>query len=244
MALRKFLFLDTDTVSEYLSQLEGFVVEGEIEQTETEQRQKGGRLGYKILEGSAGSESSLETKQRMRLTPEAQYQRLYELLGEDVQYLESFDMEIWSQIKRGEILEVQVVAQLPEIFSLTQLAESASPLMKLMAIVGQDPLADAGTREAFEGFGLIGDVISEKPIPLLLKASGTPSFKFATFLPRKYLRRDMKELSGDSVICGKVLRILARGQSEEVLNFLPEMSKFLNRDQRRRMENNKKLIPW
>jgi hypothetical protein len=241
MILRNFLFLDIATMTDYLSTLEGSIVEGPIDQTEVEKREKGGKAGYKIIEGSAASEASTETKQKLAVTDAARFQRLYELLEQQnlIQFLDAFDTDIWSQLRRGELLEIQATIRLPESFMLTQAVEDFAPLLDIMAAFDEDPLSDPKTRNAFEGIRAVAKLTEKKHIPLLFEAASTTGFRFVANLPRQYLRCELSDLQGEAIVFGKIQRILPKRKKLEVFSLLPAFTASLpglNREQRHRMQ--------
>ncbi len=228
-------------LADYLSQLEGSVAGGAIDQTTTERKQKGGKAGYKIIEGSAESETSTETRRQSIVTDASQFQRLYDLVeGENaIQVLDAFDTDIWGQLRRGEVLEVQAVLRLPKPLSLTQAVDSISPLLDILTAFDKDPLADPGTRAAFEGMRAVGKLTEKQHVPLIFNAASTSGFPFAAYLPRQYLRCELTDLQGEAVVFGKVQRILQKGQELEVFNLIPALTASLpalGRQERRKME--------
>lgn len=238
MILRKFLYLDTDTLSDYLSTLEGYI-EQEVDETETQASQKGGKLTVKVVEGSGTSEKSTETRRKLAVTDAARFQRLYELLQDDnaVQYLEAFDLEIWQQLQRNEVLEVQARMRIPNILLQLQQANDLTPYIKLMQIFGEDPLADQKTAEAMTGMSSLHGILADKPIPLLFEAVSAPGFHFFANLSRQYLRCALSDLRDEAVVFGTVRRLISRGEKQQVFSILPELESFMtvNRAQRRAM---------
>jgi len=240
MILRNFLFLDTATMVDYLAVLEGYTVEGPIEQTEAEKKGIGGKAGYKVIEAEKASETSTETKRRLTMTEAAQFQRLYEILEEQnlIQSLDAFDAAIWAQIRKGELLEIEASVQLPEPFMLTRAIEDISPLLDIMAAFDQDPLSDPKARTAFEGVRAITKLAENKPIPLLFEAVSTPGFRFVSHLPRKFLRCALADLQGEMTVFGKAHRILDKSEKLEVFSLFPDLTSLpnLNREQRRKIQ--------
>jgi hypothetical protein len=227
MLLRNFLFLDTKALGDYLSTLEGGIIEGTIDQTETGKRDKGAKLTAKIIEGNISSGSSVETKFKSSLTDAGNFQRLYELLagadvpGNQLQVLDAFDEAIWDQLHRGEVLEVLATASLPSAFSMLNAMDDVAPLLDVMSVLGQDPLADPKTRTTFDGLRALGKGIEQKPIPLLLEALGASDFHFLANLPRQYLRVEVSELVGDVTLFGTIQRLIPRGQHQEAFSLIP-----------------------
>lgn len=239
MILRNFLYLDTSTLSDYLSTLEGYI-EQEVDETETEANHKGGKLAFKVVEGSGDSKKSTETRRRLAVTDAAQFQRLYELLEDidAVQYLEAFDLEIWQQLQRNEVLEIQANLRIPNFLLQLHQAKSLTPYIELMQIIGEDPLSDPKTAEAVTGVRSLHNILADKPIPLLFEAVSASGFGFFASLSQQYLRCDLSDLRGEAVVFGKVQRILPRGKKEQVFSILPEMESLaVNRKQRRAMKS-------
>jgi len=241
MILRNFLFLDTATMEDYLATLEGYVVEGTIDQTEVEKKDKSGKAGYKVVEGEIASEKSKETKQKLAITDGAKFQQLYEILEEQdlLQFLDAFDEEIWNQLHRGELLEVDAIIRFPKPFALTQAMDDLSPLLGIMAAFGEDSLADPKDRAAFEGMSAIVKLVEGKPVPILFEAASTPGFTFVAHLPRRHLRCQLSDLEGEATLVGKVQRILTKGRKVEVFSLFPAFTSSLpslSREQRRQMQ--------
>lgn len=230
MQLRNFLFLDTSALADYLSTLQGSVLEGSVDQTEIGKKEKGGKLGARIssvgLEANLSSGSSMETKQKLSVPAAAQFQQLYALLEQEeaIQELDAFDEDIWGQLRRREILEVQATIRLPDAYTTMRLAENALPLLDVIDALGQDAFPDAQTKQQFEAMRRIGKLTDEKPVPLIFEAISTPGFGFATHLPKQYLRCELSELQGEATVFGTVQRIIPKGQQQEMFNVLPIMT--------------------
>jgi hypothetical protein len=238
--LRDFLFLDTQVLTDYLAALEGYVNEGTIEETEKEQKDAGGKFDLKAVGGEGKVSGSKETKRKLAITDAAQFQTLYEILEEQeaLMFLDAFDVSIWNQIKRGEILEIQANIRLPKNLLMIMDVENWSPLLDIMRIAGQEPLADNQARTAYEGMRAVGQSIADKPIPIIFEAVSTPGLTFLTHLNKKHLRREANELHGEATVFGKVQRIVPKGQKVEAFSLLPTITgnNSLNRQQRRKME--------
>jgi len=239
MILRNFLFLDTAMVGDYLSQLEGSVAGGDIDQTTTERTQRAGKASVRVVEGSLGSEALTETRQRGTITDAALFQRLYDLLEADdsIQVLDAFDEQIWGQLRRGEILEVQADIRVPQPLLLTQAVENVAPWIDILTTYDKDPLADAGARTAFEGFRAVRKITEGKPVPIVFKAASTPGFSFIAHLPRQYLRCDLNDLQGEAAVFGKLQRIVPKGQQVEAFSLVSGLTSLptMSREQRRKV---------
>src|SRR6266567_64450 len=186
--LRSFLYLDENIVDDYLAQFEGGVLEGPYSTQDTTTGVKGGGAGIKawVAEGNANvsSSSSSVVSQTIRETPVAKFTRLYDLLKiEDlIQPLNGFDAAVYGQIEPGEIVEVRGDAKLPQWEHLTKVISDFSGLIEVMKAVGQDPLVDDDSNQAYQGFSALIAKKAQEDTELIIAPLGSPKFKFVTKL--------------------------------------------------------------
>ena len=176
--LRKFLYLDSAAVDTHLATLEGYVVEGLSEHTETKKGTRSSELGLsKVVSAKrqAGADESAEVKQKRAITGPSRFQRLYELVeAERDAPLDAFDVAIWSQFKRGEILEIEASTRVPELFVLNEAIDSAAEIAGAMAHFGINPLSDPDTRSQFDQALYLAEPVGHHDVPLVLNPISTP----------------------------------------------------------------------
>ena len=214
--LRSFLYLDENIVDDYLSQLEGGILEGPYTTTDTTTGSKEGSGGLKIgvVEGSGkgASSSSSVVAQTIRETPVTKFTRLYTLLENEgaIQPLNGFDLDVYNQFHLGEIVEVRGNAKLPQWEHLTKAISDLSSLIEIMKAVGQDPFADNDDSQAYQGFS-----------------------------------RRKEELETEATILGKVRRKLSERETIDIFRIAPRLNQLenLNRVQRRSMGKGKNKLP-
>src|SRR5712692_99082 len=249
--LRSFLYLDDNIVDDYLSQLEGGIIEGPYTTKDVSSGSREGGLGLNIPivtgTGKAASTSSSEVQQTIRETPVAKFTRLYELLERDemIQSLNGFDLEVYNQIQPGEIVEVRGDAKLPQWEHLTKVISDFSGLIEVMKAVGQDPLADNDANQAYQGFSaLIAKKVQEE-IELIIAPIGSPHFKFVAKLDGARILRRKEELETEVILLGKVRRKLAERETIDIFRVAPRLNELesLNRGQRRMASKSKAKMP-
>ncbi|SRR5579875_442156 len=245
--LRSFLYLDENIVDDYLSQLEGGVLEGPYttKDTSTGSKEGGGGVKIGLLEANAkgGAFSSYEVAQTIRETPVAKFTRLYKLLQQDeggIQTLNGFDLAIYDQIEPGEIVEVRGNAKLPSWEHLSNVVSGFSDLLEVMKAVGQDPLDDA-TNQAYQGISALVAKKAQEDTELIIVPIGSPHFKFVARLDKAKILRRKEELEAEVTILGKVRRKLAERETIDIFRVAPRLNELehLNRTQRRAMNKNK-----
>jgi hypothetical protein len=236
MILRNFLYLDSATMSDYLSSLDGSVVDGPVDHTQSAKHEKGLKGDLKVIQGGLSGGGETETKEKRIVTDAAKFQRLYELIEDKhLQYLDGFDEAIWKQIRRGELLELQGKIRIPEFYKITQMVDTFAPIMDLFKSVDES-FVDKKTETAMKGIGGLSKMLGEKPVPLIFEPVSTPGYHFVADLGRQFLRCDLSELQGEATVLGKVLRILEKGQTHEAFSLIPSSIPNVDRSARRRMQ--------
>ncbi|HFD87572.1 MAG TPA: hypothetical protein ENJ35_07845 [Gammaproteobacteria bacterium] len=226
MILRNFLFLDTESLNDYLAALQGHIVSGDITQTEMEVSGKSGKAGFKVAEGALTIEQSTETRQVLALTDAARFQKLYDLLDKEnhIQYLDAFDEEIWGQLRKGELLEVESDIRFPESFKLFHAANELSSLLGFLKTFGENLFDNPQDRVMLEGISEFAAMSKGKPIPIVFEAVSTPGFSFFAKLNPKYVKCDLDDLEGEATVFGKIQRIVKPDKEIEVYSILPALT--------------------
>jgi len=249
--LRSFLYLDENIVDDYLSQLEGGILEGPYttKDTTTGSKEGGGGLKIGVLEGSGKGASSLssEVAQTIRETPVAKFSRLYKLLEKEeaIQPLNGFDLDVYNQIELGEIVEVRGNAKLPQWEHLTKAISDLSSLIEIMKAVDQDPFADNDGSQAYQGFSELIAKKAQEDIELIIAPIGSPKFKFVAKLDTARILRRKEELETEVTILGKVRRKLSERETIDIFRIAPRLNQLenLNRTQSRSIGKGKNKVP-
>jgi hypothetical protein len=249
--LRRFLFLNHDLVGEFLAQVDLGAFEEESQRDVSRQDRKvGGEGRLSVAPASVsvsagrGSASEAETNRVLRQTPESSFARLYEVTAatNDFQWLEAQDDEIWGDLGRGELIEVESVVTVSSLAKMGEIADSVGPLVEMMALVGEN--VDGETQEALAGLKGIGGLFGAK-LPVIARAAGAQRFKFIAQLDREYVRVELDELEGEATLFAKIQRILRPSERYTVFDSMAGLGS-LPRELRRSMQKdvkNEKELP-
>ena len=228
--LREFLYLDTSLVDNYLAQVEDGLYD------ETQQREMGaaggqGELSMNmgVVQGKVGGDGSSEKEaaRTYRQTPESRFNRLYDKL--QARSIEDFTKNLWGDVKRGEILDVECELEVSSMARLMAQGDQLSAFADLMrtfspgTISAQDEEALAGfqaltSRGGNDRFIATGELGTEAPV-------------FAFKLSQENLRTDMDGLEGEVNVVGKVERKWPQSESHSLLD-IPGLS-LMSREDRR-----------
>lgn len=233
MVLRRFLYLDAELTGEFLAQVEGGRFSEEQQTSRGEQgRELGGSVGGGGISARAGRSGSThdERSRTVEQTPESEFQRLTDALGDGIQFLEAFDDEIWQSIRRGEILEIEAEVTVATMHKFVEAAGAVEPMLALGEAFGEAVEIDDETRQMFQAMRSLGQMAPK--VPVLARPAGAARFTFVTSLEPDKLRVDTGELEGEATLVAKVQRKLRRGDQYSFLDSLPILSA-LPRQQRK-----------
>lgn len=206
--LRDFLYLDRDTVREFLAQIEG----GEFDLT-TERVSESGGSGIGVRAGIAavGAEASKskstghEAETVVRQVAASEFNRLYDGLGrEGLVIVDEVDKLEWlDELQRRQFIEVDariVGAGLGNLADLFQRFKSALPVMK-GAGFGAD--VDSGDLTKVEA---ILELSSGPNIPVIANVRGAAAIRIALELDRASARVQRWDM--DATVLLRVQRVL------------------------------------
>lgn len=240
--LRNFLYLDIDTVSNFLSTLEGYI-ETEVDESESKEGKIGADGGAPFLKGSAGTSKASSRNRKLTATNESRFQRLYQLLDEHydkgIPYITSLDHESWTLLSRGSIIEIQARLRLPIVFQAVDAAGTIKPFVDLISLSDEDNPLNKESNQALHGMLAVGEATKDKPVPVFLEPVRARRDAFFCNLTRRHLRCEISELKGELTVLGKITRLIPKGASEEVFTLLSELQNLgdINRKSRRRLKS-------
>jgi hypothetical protein len=242
--LRNFLYLDSDSVSNYLSTIEGYI-ETEVDESEGREGKVGAEGGVGGFKGGGETSKSTARTRKLAVTDEARFQRLYQLLDDErahgIPYLTSLDSQIWTTLSRGGVVEIQAKARLPSVFQAMSAATSVRPYIEVMEALGENIGMDVMSNQAMQSILAISEATKDKQIPVFFTPVQSSRDSVFCNLSRKYLRSEINEVTGEITVFGKIIRLIPKGSSESVFTLLPELQNLVpaNRKERRRLESQK-----
>lgn len=234
MILRNFLFLDTNTLTDYLSAIEGYAIEGTIDEKEVKTGGAKAKLGGGQIpaEVNVGGKKIVETSQKKRITETAQFHKFYEYLEREkaIQPITTSDDLLWDQFEKNEFLEVKAKAWVSQSFILSGGIDEISKSIDLKEYLGDK--IDSSAKGDFAYSTLMGGfkkAATEAEIPLLYEPVYRSGFLFLSRLKRQYLKCQVADLQTEVTVLGKIQRIVNEGQTIEVFNPLSNLFTSLKR---------------
>lgn len=230
--LRNFLYLDATLTDEFLGQIEGGIYESEsLTSKSRAERGVGGSVGAASVSVGAGKGGSDEeaSERLVRQTAESRFNRLAELLEESdsVQWLESLDEEIWAQLGRGEVLEVECRVIVPPLVKLMMVAAQLPAITGLMDVAGEQ--FDNEAMEGIQALLAMGELMQS--VPIIAEPAGAPNFKFVAQIRPEHLRIGVDELETEARMYCTLDRKLGEGEQFSVIDVIPAVRSLPNREE-------------
>jgi hypothetical protein len=222
--LRNFLYLDVDLVLEFWAQIEGGLsLAEEVRVQRSGTRGAGGQVRVGPVGVDAGADSGVrqETERKIEQTPASLFDKLYRRLESDaqVQALAALDKQIWDQLRRGEILDIDAVIALTGFAKVFDLAARMQQLAQVASVFDQPFDQDAVA--AVSQINSLAALMESDWIPIIASVVGAPQFKFLARLQKSKLLVDRLALEGEAVLFGKIQRILRPREELPVADLMP-----------------------
>jgi hypothetical protein len=231
--LRRFLYLDSALTDEFLGQVEGGLFDTEsLTSKSRAEHGVGGTVGAGPVSVGAGKEGADEeaSERLVRQTAESAFNRLAELLEktDSVQWLESLDEEIWEQLSRGEVLEVECRLVVPPLIKFLLVATQLPAMTQLMDVVGGEQF-DTETMQGIQSLLAIGELMQS--IPVIAEPAGAPGFKFVAQIRPEHLRIGVDELETEARLYCTLDRKLGSSEQFSVIDVIPAVRNLPNREE-------------
>lgn len=239
MQLRRFAYLDTEALAQYVAAVEGGLRQ---DVTERDQRDRSGSasLGPSVAHADISGGKASEESRRLRDTDEARFDRLLKAArrdSENLDWLEVLEADTsMAGAAIGTMIEWESDLWVPDVIRLLASAggtldalsaiSELAPLMGVLGIEGGQDLPDGEELAAMGGF------IKTMDTKLIVVGEDLDSdWKISATLEPQFIRGDIE---GQARIVGKVARRVPADKSKPFLTF-PGMIA-LPRRQRRELE--------
>ncbi|MCW2745287.1 MAG: hypothetical protein JWM48_1837 [Mycobacterium sp.] len=236
--LRRFLYLDTASLYEYVAALEGGALTDSVER-EVRRRKGGGGLDAKLVKASGEAGSENELTQSRSDTDAARFDRLLKaaaVRAESLGWVEVADPDTdFLGIGIGAMVSWECdlyIPQLLQAFSKSgEAAESLAMIRDLLPIAQELGLETAGIPDIAKLDGMAAFLAGVSAKTMVVGEDDPTDWRIAAHLQDDYIRGS---LEGRARIVGKVTKIIGAEQWMPFLA-LPGMN-LISRTERRRLE--------
>jgi len=243
MELRNILYLDIETINDYISQIEGYTYDEETI-TSNSTTDKGGKagIGFKKLtaEANLGKQNTNTTTKNVKITDSSKLDKIIKYLEneDELKYYEEIDENTWQDICRNDFLELFVIPRFSRIRELSNTAKNLNNLIDVFQSYMSDDMIDSKAKEALSGFEAISKINNTSMVSCVFNFENK-RYPIVAELNSTYLRVDEANIKVQCCLLCKVQRKIENGKHielDEIFNSVKNLN--LNREQKRKMPKN------
>ena len=244
--LRKFYYVDTETIDAYLSSIEGVIYKfEEISEKSMDNKGIGGGISALPVKVNAGLKSQIETETSKKViqTYAGKFQKIYSYLeqNESLLFFDNIDEQTWTTLSRNQFVELDVNLRFSKIDNLI------SSFSKLIPSIGKiDPgILDDDSKKALYIMDFLNDINKQNGLPAELQLINGGVYKFISYFnPNCFINLNLDLLPNEVTVFAKIQRKLKENEKVNLINIIPMLEKMaLNREMRRGMKNSINDLP-
>lgn len=244
MALRHFLYLNSDILNEYIAAIDGYIYEDAMQSIEkVNEREVSGKAGISIISGKAEhADKTTEGRTRKIVYDDAaKFDRVYKYLNQDetdvepLQYYDVLSDDAFTKLRRDNFIEVLVTARFSKMKTFADSVNKIGELAQIVEKFTDSNLLDKKTKSTIDGFMALNDLKSKNEISCVFEFEDG-KYPLVAYLNEKYFKCEQENFVGQAYLLCKILRKIPQGNSVKLDELLDDVKNLnLNREQRRKM---------
>ena len=243
MALRNILYIDNNTVNDYIAQIDGYTYEEEtiVDSTSKDKGASAGiGLGKFSSEGKIGKQNLYSSTKNVRITDASKLDKIIKYLEEnnELKYYENITNESWNDIRRDDFLELLVTPRLSKMKEISNMAKNLSTMINAFQPYMNEEMIDSKTKEALSGFESISNINNDSTTSCVFNFEDK-NYPVVAKLNNIFFKTDIEDIKSECYFLCKVQRKIELGKSIEIDEIFDEFKNLnLNREQKRKMPKN------
>lgn len=243
MPLRKILYVDRETLDNYVSQIDGYIYEEETIYNSCN-KEKGAKIGLEVskvkAEGNLENQNENSFTRNAKITDASKLDKIIKYLNKEneLKYYECIDENSWDSICRDDFLEVLVTPRLSKIAEYTDAAKNLRSIAEVFQPFMDTPMIDRKTEEALEGFEALAKLKKDNSLTCVFNFEDK-QYPMVAYLDEDYLNVSKEKLFSQSCMLCKVQKKINRGETIELDEIFKDFKSLAtNRKMRRSMPKN------
>jgi hypothetical protein len=244
--LRKFYYVDAETIDAYCSSIEGVIYESE-EISEKSINNKGieGSISALPLKVNGGLKSHIETETSRKViqTYAGKFQKIFSYLEQNggVPFYDNIDEQTWNGLSRNQFIELDVNFRFSKIDNLISSIGTVLPFLGKIdpSILNDDSKKTLSIMEFFD------EINKQNGMPAELQLINGSSYKFVAYFNQDcFINSNMDLLPNEVTVFAKIQRKLRDNEKINLINIIPMLEKMaVNREMRRNMKHSISDLP-
>jgi hypothetical protein len=238
--LRKFYYIDAETIDNYLSAIDGAIYESE-EISEKSTKNKGINGGISLppakIGGGLKSQIETETSKKVVQTYAGKFQRVYSYLEQNnnIHFYDTIDEKTWTEISRNQFVELDVNLRFSKIDNLITSIDKFFPFFGKV-----DPtIFDDDSKKKLYIMQLFNEINKQNGLSAELQLiNGGGNYRFISYFNQDCFVANLELIPNEVTVLAKIQRKLKDGEKINLINIIPMLEKMaINREMRRNIKH-------
>lgn len=249
-ALRNFYYLNTSIIDDYISSIDGSLVQTEdvSERVATDKGISAGAGAFSIkVDAGIKAQIEKETKRILVQTYAGKFQKIYTFLdseNEGVPFYDYMDEESWSNISRNQFLEIDVTIRFSKIETIIGSLGTILPFFNQLKNDNGTALMDPETQNTINIIQLFREANNTNGLPAELSFINPGKYKLITYFDENSFISEQDKLPKEVTIFAKVQRKLRESEKVNLTNIIPVLEKLaFNREMKRSIKHSMEELP-
>jgi len=242
--LRNFYYMDSETIDNYLSSINGEIYDSE-ERSEKFLNKKGVDGGISsLIKINAGLQSQIETETRKKIiqTYAGKFQKIYSYLEQNgsIPFFDCIDDENWNAISRNQFIEILVSLRFSKMDTLVY---SFSNFLPMLEGIDQSLIEDDAKKTLYF-MQMFNEINKQNGLPAELQLINGSKYKFVTHFDQNCFLVNIDSIPNEVTVLAKIQRKLKENEKINLINIIPMLEKMaINREMRRNMKHSINELP-
>lgn len=240
MKLRNFLYVDSKLINNYISAIDGYVYDEEIQtKSHSKENTAGGKIGVSIATGHGShiGKEAVEVHRSVRVSDAAKFDKIFNYISdhEKLTYHEFLSDDDFKTLDREDFIEVLVTPRFSRMQEISKAVNKLEELTNLIQGVTDKPLIDKDTKNAINGISALGSLKSGSKLACVFNFENN-KYPMVAYLDESYFTIEREHFIGQVSMLCKIQKKILKGENiklDEIFDGIKKMP--LNREQRRKM---------
>jgi hypothetical protein len=242
--LRNFHYLNTSIIDDYISSIEGSLIESEdISEKIATNKGVGAEVGALIkLDAGLKTQIEKETRKKVVQTYASKFQKIYSYLEteENIPYYDYMDEDSWEGISRNQFIEIDVTIRFSKIDTVINSFGNLLPIIYQL----DNTIADDDTKKTIYLMNLIKEINQQNGLPAELQLINGSKYKFVSYFEQDCFINEPENMPNEITVFAKIQRKLRDNEKVNLINIVPVLEKLaFNRETRKAMKHKINELP-
>lgn len=220
MQLRKILYVDSEALNNYVSQIDGYTYEEETI-TNSINKEKGGTAGIELFKAKAkvSNDRTIEesSTKNAKITDASKLDKIIKYLSKDgeLKHYECISEDIWNDIYRDDFLEVLVTPRFSKLTEIFEAAKTFKNMAEIFQTFVESPMIDRKAKEALNGLEALSKLKNDSTLTCVFNFEDK-QYPMIAYIDESCLKVSREKFCSQSTMLCKIQRKINKGEFLEL----------------------------